>query len=66
LPLTFAAALFAFLALTVLTDSVPVIVRPPVRPFVAPPTQKVEVPLPPELAPVVPRAPSVDWPLPAK
>jgi hypothetical protein len=68
IPLTLAAAMFVFLVLAILTDSVPVIVRRPVRAFVPPPvsTKKPEVPVPPEMTPVPPPPPVLNFPLPGK
>jgi hypothetical protein len=67
--LTLAAAMFVFLTLAVLSDSVPVIVRRPVRAFVPPPpvkAEKTEAPAAPEIAPVRPPTPVLDYPLPGK
>ena len=67
IPLASAVAVFIFLSLAVLTDSVPVFIRPVPKPFVLPPpARKSEVPSPPEIAPMAPQPPALDLPLPAK
>ena len=68
IPLACAMAVFGFLFLATLTDSVPVLIRAAPRPFVPPPApaRKTQVPSPPEIVPIAPQSPALDLPLPAK
>jgi len=67
-PVSLAAAILAYVSLEVLTGGDARLFRDP-KPFVAPPPPApppMDVPAPPELKPVAPPQPELDWKLPPR